>query len=104
MLFLNVKDYFQKRKIAGSSLCDHRGDGISLGSWGSTAIEDAEHPENNRDAIQLITAEFPGSKRPIDYPIETQREYIEKQVALYASSIVHVFLQADKPFSEIARK
>lgn len=97
------KGLFQKRKIAGSSLCGHRGDGISLGSWGSTAIEDNEHPENNRNAIQLITAEFPGSKRSIDYPIKAQREYIETQVQLYAASIVHIFLQADKPLSEIAR-
>ena len=98
------KGIFQKRKIAGSSLCGHRGDGISLGSWGSTAIEDTEHPENNRDAIQLITAEFPGSKRPVDYSPKTQRDYMEMQIALYAGSIVHIFLQADKPFSEIARK
>jgi hypothetical protein len=97
------KGVFQKRKIAGSSLCGHRGDGISLGSWGSTAIEDTEHPENNRDAIHLITAEFPGSKRPLDYSIKTEREYIEMEVELYASSIVHIFLQAEKPFSEIAR-
>ena len=96
------KGFFQKRKIAGSSLCRHRGDGISLGTWGSTAVEDNEHPQNNRDAIQLITAEFPGSKRPLDYPIKTQREYMQMQVQLYAASIVHIFLQADKPLSEIA--
>ena len=96
------KGFFQKRKIAGSSLCRHRGDGISLGTWGSTAVEDNEHPQNNRDAIQLITAEFPGSKRPVDYPIKTQREYMQMQVQLYAASIVHIFLQTDKPLSEIA--
>ena len=69
-----------------------KGQGVSLGGWASTAIEDTANPEYNRPAIRLITVEFPGYKRPIDYETIEQQNYYQQQVQLYAASIKTIFL------------
>jgi hypothetical protein len=85
--------HLQKRNCHGSVLSNNRGHGVSLGSWASTAVIDSVHAENNRPAIRLLTMEFPGYKRPLDYSPE-QRPYQQKQVQLYAAAIQTVFLEA----------
>ncbi|HEV8503881.1 MAG TPA: hypothetical protein VGQ53_00725 [Chitinophagaceae bacterium] len=87
-----LKGDFQPRNFSGSSLPDNRGAGISLGTWGSTAISKAKDPSMNRDAMRIITIEFPGYKRPGDYKNSKHQKWIREQVQLYASSIGNIFL------------
>jgi len=87
-----VRGGFQKRNFSGSSLTNNRGSGISLGTWGSTAITDAGDPMLNREAIRILTIEFPGYKRPADYRNADQKNYFRRQVELYASAIEKIFL------------
>lgn len=82
----------QKRNPYGSTLPSNRGHGVSLGTWASTAVEDHEFPASNRDAMRLITIEFPGYKASEHYATSAQQQHCSRQVALYASSILHVFL------------
>ncbi|MGZ8550624.1 MAG: M14 family zinc carboxypeptidase [Chitinophagaceae bacterium] len=82
---------FQKRNFTGSSLPGKRGGGVSLGTWASTAVHDEEDPSKNRDAIRIITMEFPGSKRPVDHKKELQAFY-QRQVEVYAAALRSVFL------------
>jgi hypothetical protein len=82
----------QKRNACGSTLPSNRGHGISLGTWASTAVQDDEFPAANRDAITLITIEFPGYKAPKHYATVAQQQQCSRQVQLYASSVLHVFL------------
>lgn len=84
---------FQPRSINGSYLPNKRGCGVSLGSWATTAIEDIYYPENNRDAIRLITVEFPGYKRPVDYKDPALQRQCAFEIDLYAKAIVNVFLE-----------
>src|SRR6185295_13234227 len=79
--------------FSGSSLANNRGSGISLGTWASTTISDAKDPVLNREAMRILTIEFPGYKRPVDYDDVKQRDYFNRQVQLYASSIEHIFLR-----------
>jgi hypothetical protein len=88
-----VKGSFQKRNFSGSSLANNRGSGISLGTWASTAISDAKEPIMNREAIRILTIEFPGYKRPDDYRDLKQKNYFSRQVELYASAIEKIFLR-----------
>ena len=83
----------QKRNIAGAVLSAKRGSGISLGTWGSTAIAGESDPAKNRDAIRIITIEYPGNKRPADYKTKEEQLYQQKQVELFASAISSVFLE-----------
>jgi hypothetical protein len=55
-------------------------------------VEDQELPAANRDAMRLITIEFPGYKAPEHYATAAQQRQQSRQVQLYASSIQHVFL------------
>jgi hypothetical protein len=87
-----IKGAFQPRNFSGSSLPDNRGSGISLGTWGSTAISEAKDPLMNRDAMRIITIEFPGYKRPGDYKNSKHQMWIREQVQLYAFSIANIFL------------
>jgi hypothetical protein len=87
------KGSFQKRNFLGSSLANNRGSGISLGTWASTAISDAKDPMQNREAMRILTIEFPGYKRPGDYKDVNQRDYFNKQVEVYASAIEKIFLR-----------
>ncbi|MNZ95485.1 hypothetical protein D3C78_1146340 [compost metagenome] len=87
-----AKGCFQPRSINGSYLPNKRGCGVSLGSWATTAIEDADYSENNREAIRLITVEFPGYKRPVDYKDPVLQKQCAFEIDLYAKAIVSIFL------------
>lgn len=87
-----AKGCFQPRTINGSYLPNKRGCGVSLGSWATTAIEDANQSGNNRDAIKLITVEFPGYKRPVDYKDLALQKQCAFEIDLYAKAIVNIFL------------
>ena len=87
---------FQPRSTCGSSLPANKGCGVSLGSWATTAVEDDTFPVYNRDAITLITMEFPGYKRPVDYSLEKDQKYNRQQVQLFAASIKKIFLSEIK--------
>lgn len=80
---------FQRRNLNGSSLPNNRGCGISLGSWATTAVCDDQY---QRDAIRLITMEFPGYKSSSGYLIDEERNYCIKNIRLYSLSIAKVFL------------
>ncbi len=82
---------FQKRNFTGSVLPGQRGGGVSLGTWASTAVVNETDPAKNREAIRLITMEFPGSKRPIDYK-KDQQSFYQRQVEIYAAALRTVFL------------
>ena len=97
-----AKGNFQERNFSGSPLPFNRGSGITLGTWGSTAIGEAKDPSMNREAIRVITVEFPGYKRSDDYKNEEQKNYFRRQIDLYASSIGRIFL--GKYFIEEAKK
>ena len=70
----------------------HRGGGISLGTWASTTVFDERDPSRSRDAMRILTVEFPGSKRPVDYKKEELRAYYTKQVQVYAEALKTIFL------------
>lgn len=89
-----AKNEFQRRNIAGSPMPGYKGNGISLGTWASTAIKDHTDPSRDRDALRIITIEFPGSKRPVDYSDTSLKYDCQKQIKLYAAAIRTVFLQA----------
>jgi hypothetical protein len=84
---------WQPRSGFGSALPGGRGHGVSLGSWASTAVSNAADATANRDAIRVLTMEFPGYKRPQDYA-PAQQPYYKKQVQLYATAIQTVFLES----------
>lgn len=86
------KGFLQKRNIPASTQMKGKGQGVSLGGWASTAIEDTNNPNNNREAIRLITVEFPGYKRPKDYETIAQQNYCQQQLNAYAESIKMIFL------------
>ncbi len=83
----------QPRAACGSLLPGNVGCGISLGTWATTAVADNDDPANNRDAITLITMEFPGSKRTVDYDATSEIEACKKNVHAYAGCIKEVFLK-----------
>lgn len=83
---------FQKRNFSGSALPGKRGGGVSLGTWASTAIVDEEDPIKSRDAMRILTMEFPGSKRPSDYTLKNEQVFYQQQVELYAAALKTVFL------------
>lgn len=83
----------QQRNLQGSKLPDHRGEGVSLGAWASTAIYDASNPGYNRDAIRILTMEFPGYKRSSDYTAIIDQVNIAKLTQVYAASIQNIFLE-----------
>jgi hypothetical protein len=90
-----AKGFFQERNFRGSPMPGYKGSGVSLGTWGATAVKDTNDVSRNRDAIRIITIEFPGSKRPQDYSIPSQRTYCSNLVNWYAAAIADVFLQAN---------
>lgn len=81
----------QKRNFSGSPMPGHRGGGVSLGTWASTAVCNDADPTQSRDAIRILTMEFPGSKRPQDYNKELRGNYY-RNVQLYASALKTIFL------------
>jgi len=86
------KGELQPRNFVGSLLPGNRGSGISLGTWGSTAISEAKDPLMNREAMRVVTIEFPGYKRPSDFKNSQNKMWLQQQVQLYASSIEKIFL------------
>ncbi|HEX2533422.1 MAG TPA: hypothetical protein VHK69_06785 [Chitinophagaceae bacterium] len=83
----------QPRNAEGSRLPGGRGCGISLGSWATTAVcRGGERP-----AAQLITVEFPGNKRPMDYALPQEQAENRRQVQWYAEAILNVFLGTPGP-------
>lgn len=86
-----AKGFYQKRNINSNVLIKGKGQGVSLGGWASTAVEDSNNPDNNRDAIRLITVEFPGYKRPTDYKTVTEQNYCQRLVQLYAAAVKTIF-------------
>ena len=84
---------WQARNTKGSGLPGGRGEGISLGSWASTEVNDPENPIYNRPAMRILTMEFPGYKRPVDYAEINQQENCLRNVKQYANAIYTIFLQ-----------
>ena len=84
---------FQHRNFSGSFLPGKRGGGVSLGTWASTAVFNEQDSTKNREAMRILTIEFPGSKRPIDYDLKKEQHFYQKQVELYAAALHEVFLQ-----------
>jgi hypothetical protein len=82
---------WQPRSCHTACLPHNPGHGVTLGSWASTAVQDAGNTALNRPAIRLLTMEFPGYKRPQDYTA-LQQPYYEKQISLYMAAIQHIFL------------
>jgi hypothetical protein len=82
----------QKRSFNGSHAAA-RGQGVSLGSWASTAVCD---PNGiwSRPAIRTFTMEFPGYLKPSEYHSKEDQKAVEKSVQVYASSIRQLFLQS----------
>jgi len=85
--------FLQKRNFSGSSLPGKRGGGVSLGTWASTAVVDETNPAKNREAIRLITMEFPGSKRPSDYTQRNEQAFYQQNIELYAAALKNIFLK-----------
>lgn len=83
---------FQKRNMTGSALNANRGSGVSMGTWGTTAIQDERDESLNREAMRVITVEFPGARRSVDYSSPQQRAMIKSQILLFARAIHVVFL------------
>jgi len=84
--------FIQKRNMTGSFLNANRGNGISLGTWASTAVVDQDNPKNNRDAMRILTMEYPGYKRPFDYGSKSEQQFQQRQIELFAASIRTIFL------------
>jgi hypothetical protein len=82
----------QKRNMTGSALNSHRGSGVSLGTWGTTAVHDDMDSTRNRTAMRVLTIEFPGAKRPADHKNVQQQRYWQQQVQHFALSVAEVFL------------
>lgn len=87
-----AKGSLQKRNTTGSALKAHRGSGISMGTWGTTAIKDEKDSNRNRNAMRVITIEVPGAKRSFDYAAEKQQVFFRKQVLAFVNAIEEVFL------------
>ncbi|HEX7902258.1 MAG TPA: hypothetical protein VF487_00165 [Chitinophagaceae bacterium] len=87
------KGNFQQRNFIGSSTAGQSDGGVSLGTWAATAVKDTTDPTSNRDAIRIITIEFPGNKRPQDYSSYKQQQYCRQQVNRFAAAIHNIFLQ-----------
>lgn len=86
------KGCVQKRNTTGSALNAHRGSGISMGTWGTTAIKDAADSSLNRNAMRVITIEVPGAKRSFDYKTRQRQNFFRQQALAFVDCIEKVFL------------
>lgn len=94
---------WQARNMTGSALRGGRGSGVSLGTWGTTAIAWESDSTLNRDAMRVLTIEFPGAKRPDDYHNASDMALCNQQVLAFAGALYHIFLgpyYAEKPTLE----
>jgi hypothetical protein len=82
----------QKRNMAGSALNAKRGSGVSLGTWASTSVANEKNPARNREAMRILTIEYPGYKRSADYRLESKQLFQQKQTELFAKAIELFFL------------
>ena len=82
----------QERNLVGANL-KGKINGVSLGSWASTAVCD-EANNYSRSAMRILTIEFPGYKKASEYKYADDKKWHNDLVALYASSISKFFLQA----------
>ena len=80
----------QQRNLVGANM-KGKINGVSLGSWASTAVCDEE---NNyyRKAARILTVEFPGYKKPTEYKQPDDRKWYKELVGFYATSIYTYFL------------
>ena len=85
--------YFQQRNFSGSLLPGKRGGGVSLGTWASTAVVNEKDPGKSRDAMRILTMEFPGSKRLSDYTQKNEQAFYQQNVELYAAALKNIFLK-----------
>ncbi|MCG2616870.1 hypothetical protein LZZ85_21415 [Terrimonas sp. NA20] len=82
----------QKRNTVGAALKANRGSGISMGTWGTTAIEKEKNNDLNRDAMRVITIEVPGARRSFDYKTDQQKAFFRNQMLAFVNAIHHIFL------------
>lgn len=83
--------HYQPRNLQGSKLPGGRGQGISLGSWATTAICN-DDSALGRAALILITVEFPGYKSSSYQEKEEKFNYF-LNLRLYSLALSSVFLQ-----------
>lgn len=81
----------QKRNLHGSPLPHHRGDGVSLGGWATSAVCSGDSA-GIRPSLRLITVEFPGYKPPLACADKIQKEQCSLNTRLYSAALVSVFL------------
>jgi hypothetical protein len=81
----------QERNLKGSNHSP-QAHGVSLGGWAATAICD-EANNYYRQAIRILTIEFPGYKKQVEYTTSGEQKWYAKQVNVYASSIYTYFIQ-----------
>ena len=81
----------QKRNLHGSPLPNNRGTGVSLGGWATSAVCEKDSALI-RDAIRLITVEFPGYKPSTAYTDKIQKAQCLLNIQLYSGAIAFVFL------------
>ena len=82
---------FQPRNLQGSKLPGQRGHGTSLGSWATTAVCN-DDTAFSRNALSLITVEFPGYKSSIFQKNEEKFNYF-LNLRLFSLALTSVFLQ-----------
>lgn len=82
---------WQPRNLHGSSMMG-KIRGVSLGGWASTAVCDGA-ARFYRPAIRVITMEFPGYKKPVEYLSAIDHDWFAQQTVLYAGAIKDYFLQ-----------
>ena len=83
--------HYQQRNLCGSRIPGRRGEGASLGSWATTAVC-SDDPALKRDAISMITVEFPGYRSSI-YQQEVEKFNYFLNLRLYSLALSSVFLQ-----------
>jgi|GEM_PF-676593 len=80
----------QQRNLVGANM-KGKINGVSLGSWASTAVCDEEN-NYQRKASRILTVEFPGYKKPAEYKFAEDRKWYSELVGLYADAIQTYFL------------
>jgi hypothetical protein len=79
----------QQRNLQGSKLPHKRGEGISLGTWATTAVCERTE-QNNREAIAVLTIEFPGYKPSSLYNDEEEKAFALKNIRAYSEGILSI--------------
>ncbi len=82
----------KQQRSRGQATKDHKGEGVSLGGWGSTAVCDAAHPERNRSAMRIITIEMPRGQRSQDMQTKAQQNARSVVVQAHVDAIREIFL------------